>query len=272
MSDFTERLILDNKSKNNIIYNEHLVRYEFVKQFVKNKKVLDIACGSGYGSKILAKAGAGKVVAIDVDEEAIKFAKQNYGHKNIEYQVGNAEEIGQGSNIFDIISSFETIEHLQNPNKFLSELSRVAKDNGLVIISTPNKDVFKQKNPFHLKEFSKTEFEEILGKYFKFHKILEQGNGMTSCILSGTETDIRCLSVATDRHRMSVSAPALPAPLYFIAICSQEKDAVENLQIQNMASINFTALEKLYNNPVLKISDKIYSWLKKLINLIRPTA
>lgn len=254
---FDERLVINDNTKNNIIYNEHLVRYEFAKQFVKNKKILDIACGSGYGTKMLANAGAGKVIGIDADENTIKYAQKKYAHQNVEYLAGDAEKIEQGSNLFDVIISFETIEHLQNPNKFLSELARVAKRDGLVIISTPNKDVFKQKNPFHLKEFSKNEFVEIISKYFKFCKILDQNNGIASCIGSHNTQHVT--------HNMECITRNIGIePLYFIAICSRS-DILDQSQIENIGSVNFKALQNLYNNPILKISDKIYSGLLDLL-------
>ena len=75
---FDERLVPDDSAKQHIIYDEHLIRYELAKEFVKDKTVLDIACGSGYGTKILAEAGAREVEGIDISEEAIISARKNY--------------------------------------------------------------------------------------------------------------------------------------------------------------------------------------------------
>ena len=114
---FDERLTINEKSRSNIIYDEHLVRYKLAAQIAHGKRILDIACGSGYGSKILAQAGAEKVLAIDKSPEVLAQARQNYNHPDIEYKEGNAENIGEADESFDLIVSFETIEHLNNPEK-----------------------------------------------------------------------------------------------------------------------------------------------------------
>ena len=248
---FDERLVLDDNTRQAIIYDEHLVRYEFAKQFVKDKYVLDIACGSGYGSKIIAEAGAKKVVAVDVDKETIDFAKKNYFNENIKYITGNAEEIKQDSNLFDVITSFETIEHLQNPDKFLNELARVIKIDGIAIISTPNKNVSHEKNPFHFKEFSRNEFKEIIKKCFNYCHIIEQDNGIVSYIAGGAEQQDKIILNSRSE------------PIYFIAFCSQE-DVVKNLQYSSIASVNSPALNNLLNNIGVRTANKIYSLAIKI--------
>lgn len=250
---FEERFILNKKNRGNIIYNEHLIRYCLAKRLVYNKVVLDIACGTGFGTKILALAQAEKVVAIDIDEEAIKKAKKENFCENIVYKRGNAEKLEEKDNFFDIIVSFETIEHLKNHDKYLSQLKRVAKDEGLVLISTPNKEVFGQKNPFHFKEFGQDEFREILGKYFKFVLLLEQGNGIASFIKAGSKTE-----------KGKLTGADFGQPLYFIAICSQKELRAEEILNENLVSINQKALKNLYNNPGLKIANCLYRGIRGL--------
>jgi len=80
---FDERLVLNKSSLENIIYDEHLVRYQLAAQIAAGKNILDIACGSGYGSKILAEAGALKVTGVDRDAEALEAAKKNYSADNL---------------------------------------------------------------------------------------------------------------------------------------------------------------------------------------------
>ncbi|MFA6551250.1 MAG: class I SAM-dependent methyltransferase, partial [Patescibacteria group bacterium] len=176
---FTERLTPED-TKNNIIYNEHLIRYELAKQFANGKKVLDIATGSGYGAKILAEAGASEVIAADIDKETLSQAAKNYFHQNVKYLNCGAEEIILEDKTIDLAVSLETIEHLPNQDLFLTELRRVLKDDGLAIISTPNKEVSKNKNPFHIKELNREEFLEILSKYFDKVYLLEQTNGIAT--------------------------------------------------------------------------------------------
>jgi 2-polyprenyl-3-methyl-5-hydroxy-6-metoxy-1,4-benzoquinol methylase len=246
---FDERLVLNNESKANIIYDEHLVRYQLAAQVAKGKRVLDIACGSGYGAKILAQAGAAQVIAVDIDAKAIEAAKKNYGQDNIEFKTGDAESIKEADNLFDLIISFETIEHLPDAEKYLSELARVLKKEGMALISTPNREVFGQKNPYHLREFIKAEFEEILRKYFKNIFILDQINGLASLIKSGNSGKVY-FSEST-------------APSYYIAAVSNNDLQPSDLFQESVVSINPAALDRIKNNPVLKFVDKIYSLIKK---------
>jgi 2-polyprenyl-3-methyl-5-hydroxy-6-metoxy-1,4-benzoquinol methylase len=249
---FDERLILNDDSQADIIGDEHLVRYRLAAKLVPGLKVLDIACGSGYGANILAEAGAAQVVAVDVNSEAVAAAQKKYTRDNLVYKIGNAEEIKEADESFDLVASFETIEHLKNPEKYLAELKRVLKKEGIALISTPNIEVFGQKNPFHLHEFTKSEFKEMIGKYFSGQIILEQSNGLASFI--------KIAGAAADKIDFSNSG----APLYFIAVCGQAEIVAENLFKENFASINPLALERRQNNPAVKLVDKIYSLLIKI--------
>jgi len=249
---FTERLVPDN-AKDNIIYNEHLVRYELAKQFVKGKRVLDIACGTGYGAKILAEAGAAKVIAVDADKGAIEFAAKNYFHPQVSYEVGSAEQLAVPDKTIDVVVSFETIEHLKNQAAFLAELAKVVKDDGLVIVSTPNREASKNKNPFHIKELNREEFLKILTAYFSKVYLWEQINGLATVISGQDKTSGQGL----------ISISARVQPEYFIALCSLS-ELPAGLEENIIASINPTALAVMRHNPILKLSDKIYSQLVKL--------
>lgn len=155
-----------------IIEEIHLERYRFAKQFVENKKVLDIACGIGYGSHLLGIYGkAREVIGVDISNEAIETAKNTYQSKNISFKLTHGEQLPFDNNYFDVIVSFETIEHTISPSNFLFELYRVLNDNGTLIISTPNKrfhSIWKKRpwNPYHMIEFYPMQFRELLIKYF----------------------------------------------------------------------------------------------------------
>ncbi len=146
---------------------DHLDRYFFAQNFVANKVVLDIACGSGYGTQLLAKGGAKQVTGIDISIEAVSYARKYYGLKNVVYKIGDAEAIKEQRSSFDAVISFETLEHLLHPEKFLKEVTRVLKQDGIFIVSTPNRLLnTENSNPFHLKEFSLDELHSILSKNF----------------------------------------------------------------------------------------------------------
>jgi len=160
-------------------YQEHSARYDFAAKYVKNKKVLDIACGVGYGTKILLNAGSKEVIGCDISSESIDYAKQHYSNKQITFKVQDATKLDFTDNYFDCIVSFETIEHVDDYNAVLKEFYRVIKKNGTLIISTPNKDVSskgkdKPENPFHVKEFTISEISDLLSQNFNSVELYSQ--------------------------------------------------------------------------------------------------
>lgn len=250
MSIFDERFELNQTTKQNLIYNEHLVRYHLAKQLVKDKTVLEVACGSGYGAKILAEAGAKKVIAVDINQATIEQAQARYAHNNIEYVVDSAEELAKvADNSVEVVTSFETIEHLKNYQQYLIALSRVLTDNGLVVISTPNKEIFQEKNPYHVKEFNLSELTAELNKQFKYVTILKQRNALAS-FLVGNQSGTPIMTADTD-------TPAL----YFVALCSQQPI---NVKLNSVASLNTVAWQKWNNNPGWLAVNWLY---KLLVNL-----
>ena len=149
------------------LYKEHKIRYLFAKKFIKGKVVLDIACGNGYGTYLLANSEAKFVYGIDNSRKAIDYAKKNHDQKNISFNLGNAEKINLKNNSIDLVVSFETIEHLKYPNKFLNEVKRILKPNGLFILSTPNREISYEDNPYHLKEYTLPELNMLLSDFSK---------------------------------------------------------------------------------------------------------
>jgi SAM-dependent methyltransferase len=157
---------------------EHLHRYAFAETLVKNKRVLDLACGEGYGTKLLA-SDAASVVGIDIDAKVINHASAKYGRENLRFLTGSITAVPiQENHCFDVIVCFEAIEHIENQDGLLAEAKRLLDPEGLLIVSTPNKPIYgeesPEKNPFHVKELHFTEFEELLGRYFRNIKFLGQ--------------------------------------------------------------------------------------------------
>ncbi len=153
------------------IHYEHLHRYAFASQFVKGKKVLDLACGEGYGANMLARE-AECVVGIDIDGNVVEHARAKYTRGNLEFIQGSILAIPiEGEKLFDVITCFEAIEHVAEHDKLLSEVKRLLKEDGIFIVSTPNKAVYSDAptfhNPFHVKELYFSQFEELLKRYFK---------------------------------------------------------------------------------------------------------
>ncbi|MFC1964477.1 class I SAM-dependent methyltransferase [Chloroflexota bacterium] len=146
----------------------HIYRYHLAKRYCHNKRVLDAGCGYGYGSFMLSSVSE-KVVGIDISEEAIQIAKKRYSNPNVEFLLMNTKEMNF-NNQFDVIIAFEHIEHLRDPGLFLSKACLYLEPGGIFIVSTPNK-IYTGDNPYHFKEYSHKQFQQVLKSYFQEVKI-----------------------------------------------------------------------------------------------------
>lgn len=178
--EFTGERVVPGKTPY-LTYQEHINRYAFASKFIKNKIVLDVACGTGYGSYYLIKIGAKKVIGLDISSDAINYAKNIYKNQNLNFIQGDSINLPFHNKSFDVITSFETIEHIKEYDKFLKECWRVLRNSGLFICSTPNKKISSPHtklplNSFHVKEFFPEEFCEIINKYFVDTRLYGQEN------------------------------------------------------------------------------------------------
>ncbi len=155
----------------------HLNRYFVAKNLCKDKVVLDAACGEGYGTYLLSKWGAKKAVGVDISESAVAHAQEVFGGEKLEFFCNTVEKLAMfPNNSFDMVVSFETIEHIQDPIAFLKEIKRIVKPDGIVVISCPNDYCYYPSagecNPFHVRKYTKDEFKEqttsVLGAYSHF--------------------------------------------------------------------------------------------------------
>src|SRR6266446_5806955 len=139
----------------------------------RGKSVLDIACGEGYGSAILAQV-ANLVIGVDIDPVSIKHARHCYYNQNLKFLVGSCESIPLPNNSVEIVTSFETIEHHDKHQEMMLEIKRVLKPGGLLIISSPNRFIYSDQpnyvNEYHVKELYYDELMELLGRHFKYVK------------------------------------------------------------------------------------------------------
>lgn len=145
---------------------EHVARYLFAAPHVGGKRVLDIASGTGYGAAMLARNGARSVVGVDRSAEAAAFAAHHYG-RDVHFVCADIREIPFVRGSFDVVTSFETIEHISDHERFLDECRRVLAPGGLFICSSPNKRAYslgrrRPINPYHVREFTAAEFRRLL--------------------------------------------------------------------------------------------------------------
>ena len=171
---------------------EHLHRYAIVSNYIKDKIVLDIASGEGYGSNLISKE-ASFVYGVDIDEATIQAAKAKYKKENLNFLCGSASKIPLVDKSIDVVVSFETIEHHDEHDQMMVEVKRVLKPNGIFILSTPDKLYYSDKrgfnNEFHVKELYKNEFEVLINKYFKNSQFLNQRYINGNSIIQKCETN-----------------------------------------------------------------------------------
>ncbi|WP_248931050.1 class I SAM-dependent methyltransferase [Paenibacillus hamazuiensis] len=150
---------------------EHLARYYFATPYVRGR-VLDIACGTGYGAHMVAKERKREVteiVGVDNDADTIRYAQREYAHQKIAFRQGDAadpelpDKLGQ----FDTILSFETLEHIEQEQLFMDNLYRMLAPGGTLVLSSPfgRGRGMPTSEPFHIHQLTPREFEALFDRY-----------------------------------------------------------------------------------------------------------
>jgi 2-polyprenyl-3-methyl-5-hydroxy-6-metoxy-1,4-benzoquinol methylase len=144
---------------------EHQARYRWAATLAEGEEVLDAGCGTGWGTAVLARGGAARVVGVDVSEIAVKHGQHDLGDL-AELRVGDLCALDLPDTSFDLVVCFEAIEHLDDPSSALDHLRRVLRPGGLLLVSTPVKGIYPEGNPFHLNEYEPGELEAALRRRF----------------------------------------------------------------------------------------------------------
>lgn len=148
---------------------EHLHRYALCRDHVAGQRVLDVACGAGYGTNLLAQVAA-KATGLDIDPAAIRRAAKKYQAENLTFLAGDCCEMPFEAGSFDVVVANEVIEHIEEQDRFIEEAKRVLVPGGTLLVSTPNRPVYnryKTPNPFHVSEMDVAEFRRLLRRHFK---------------------------------------------------------------------------------------------------------
>jgi len=207
---------------------EHLHRYAFARELVVGKRVLDAACGEGYGSALLA-ASAAAVTGVDRSAEAIAHARSRYVANHLDFQAADCLNLPFADDSFDCVVSFETLEHLADHDRLLTEFRRVLGPRGFLLLSSPDKAVYSDKlqnrNEFHVRELYRDQLESLLREHFPAFRMFGQKLVFQSAIwsLDGDE------GVGfVQEHEGTVSAYSRPShePVYFIALCAASRDCL----------------------------------------------
>jgi SAM-dependent methyltransferase len=232
-----ERILLEKETP--LMIARHFCAYRFAKDYADNKKILDIGCGEGYGTHYLS-AAAKEAIGIDYDEGIINYAKSKYIRNNLKFKVFDIKELRNLDSKFDLICSFQVIEHLREPAIFLNNIRDLLTEDGVFICSTPNRlDASPHSdtphNKFHIKEYLFPEYRRLLEKYFIIEDMrgLKRGGklnfyrrlkkiGLFNFLPPNIDPVKRFYNRIDDRHFIIVE-DKLNTALDFIAVCSRLK-------------------------------------------------
>jgi GT2 family glycosyltransferase/SAM-dependent methyltransferase len=232
MSEDLERF--DPATHKGRIFYEHLHRYALCREWVEGLRVLDIACGTGYGTAILGTAAA-SVTGVDISQGSVIEARRRYGNKNVQYVVGDCYDLPFDDDSFDVVVANEMIEHVENHDGLINEVKRVLRAGGRFLISTPNKPVYNRYKPpniFHISEMDINGFETLLRGHFPHVRMIA-----TRMLLSSVSFDLeRRINVDNQSAALIYNAQTggnrtiwiknepldLNDPEYILAACSLE--------------------------------------------------
>lgn len=248
MIEFTgERFV---PTEHGVIRQEHLHRYAWCLPLVEGKDVLDVASGEGYGSAMLASK-ARSVRGVDISHDAVNHAAERYAALgNLQYLQGSAAAIPLADDSVDVVVSFETIEHLLEQDEMMAEIRRVLRPDGILVMSSPNKEVYSDQagyhNDYHVKELYLNEFQALLEKYFPAVEL--SGHRMAVCStitpLDGAPEQQVFQALADTGERVEQRVAHMPAAVYFVAIAAADRGLIPVLP----ASVLYAEGEDLYNH------------------------
>jgi SAM-dependent methyltransferase len=229
----------------NYWFRRHLAVYEWIGARVIGRRVLDMACGEGYGSEVLAR-GADAVVGVDANPEAFEHARLRYRRQNLTFERGLVETYGQPGT-FDAVVFLQTIEHVSDPTAVLEHFRALLTPGGVVYVTTPNlltlapPGAAKSDNPWHIREYRAHEFEalcrgvfgsvQMLGLFharkLRVHELaLRCGWDEVHKHLGITEAFYNRFTPAISARDFTLRQWGLTRALDFLAVCRSEKPAI----------------------------------------------
>ena len=215
---------------------EHLHRYLFAARLAAGKRVLDIGCGEGYGSALLAST-ADTVVGVDIDEQAIAHARLNYPSTRLRFERESADDLSSfEAGTFDVVTCFEVIEHVDAQERVIAEARRVLADGGVLVCSTPERVAYRartgEQNPYHVRELDHDEFRGLLASAFSHLAVWSQTT-MAGSLLEPLAPHDRAQAEVFHVGRINgywdVRQPA--EPLYLVAVASEQAIDFDHLSV-----------------------------------------
>ena len=208
---------------------EHLHRYLLARELSRGRRILDIACGEGYGSGMLSEV-ASAVVGIDIVPQVVEHARRRYQRPNLSFAAGSCTAIPLTDQSIDVVVCFETLEHHDQHDAMISELRRVLRPDGLIVISSPNRTEYSEipgyENPFHVRELDQGEFVALLRSQFTNTHLIGQRIRAGS-VVGPVDSDENTSFLSFEDRRASEDHDGTPSrlaglttPLYLIGVAS----------------------------------------------------
>jgi GT2 family glycosyltransferase/glycosyltransferase involved in cell wall biosynthesis len=221
---------------------EHFHRYCIARDLVVRRDVLDVASGEGYGAALLAGV-ARSVVGVDIDVASVHHARSAYMMPNLRFLQGDATRLPLPDACVDVVTSFETLEHVQDQEGFMLEVRRVLRPGGLLLVSTPDRHVYsaagQPPNPYHVLELTAPEFRELLSRHFADHRILAQRAVIGSVMAPLDETQAGWRTYDVRGENLIEAQPGLSRAFYLLAAASDgELPALSSSLFAHNASID----------------------------------
>ncbi len=243
------------------IWYEHWHRYHWAARLAEGGVVVDVASGEGYGSDLMARA-ARQAIGIDADANAVGAAWKKYGRDGLQFLQGDARALPLADDSVDLLVSFETLEHLAEHERMLSEIARVIGPKGLAVISTPDRDVYSpggvKHNEHHVRELNAAEFRDLLAERFGAVRVFGQRFELMSVIDEiGRDGDPAAAATYADASGQRVEGASSEQPVYLIAVCGHDADSVRNAPLPGWHAFNDVngALFAHYEEQIRRLQD-----------------
>jgi SAM-dependent methyltransferase len=210
------------------IAHEHWHRYAFARGLAAGRGVVDVACGEGYGSALIAQV-AREVLGVDIDPRTVAHASERYRAPNLRFAAGSATALPLATGSRDMIVSFETLEHLPREAQagMIAEFARVLSPDGFLVISSPNRPEYSEardyRNPFHLHELDRAELAALLASAFPATRWFRQRRYLGSALWSEERREGH-EALCGDAHDIALAS--VPAAMYFVVVAARTQAAL----------------------------------------------